>query len=269
MTADSEKLRKRLERERAARREAESIAERVTSELYASKEELQRANEELQSLNQTLRDFVAIASHDLRGPLHSILGASALMSAPDGTLSDRDHELIGIIERQGQHLARMTEDLLTVSKIEAGQLDIAAQVVRLREAIELTIRDFAGPAEQIHIECDDVETLVDPQHLHRMLINYLGNAFKYGMPPVDISAQANGHWVEIHVCDRGNGVPEELVPRLFGKFARGPEARNMGGTGLGLSIVQGLARANGGETWYQPNEPRGACFVLRLPKRAA
>ena len=270
MDADTEKVRRRLERERVARREAEAIAERVTGELYASKGELQRANEELQSLNQTLRDFVAVASHDLRGPLTSILGASSLMSARYDELADRRrHELLDMIQRQGQHLARMIEDLLTVSKIEAGQLDIAAEVVKLRAAIELTINDFGESAEQVHIDCDDIETMVDPEHLHRMLMNYLGNAFKYGQPPVDISAHANGEWVEIHVCDRGDGVPDELIPRLFGKFARGPEARDKGGSGLGLSIVQGLARANGGETWYQPNLPKGSCFVLRLPKRAA
>lgn len=270
MEAENQKLRRRLERERVARREAETIAERVTGELYSSKGELQRANDELQSLNQTLRDFVAVASHDLRGPLTSILGASSLMSTRYDALPEpRRHELLDMILRQGRHLEHMIEDLLTVSKIEAGQLDIAAEVVKLREAIELTIHDFGGPAAQIHIDCDDIETMVDPEHLHRMLTNYVGNAFKYGLPPVDIAAHASGDWVEIHVRDRGNGVPEELLPRLFSKFARGPEARDKGGSGLGLSIVQGLARANGGDTWYQPNEPTGSCFVLRLPKRAA
>jgi signal transduction histidine kinase len=268
-------LHRRLDRERAARREAEAIAERVTAELYASASELQRvnlelkgANDELQNLNQAMRDFVAVASHDLRGPLTSILGAASTLNRKWSALSDEHRgQFLGIVERQGRHLLRMVEDLLTVSRIEAGQLDTHCEVIKLGDAFRRIVEDFGRPLPDIHVHVDDVNVLADPDHLERILVNFLGNALKYGSPPVEVEAHAAGDWVEIRVLDHGEGVPEEFVPRLFGKFARGEQSKS--GTGLGLSIVQGLARANGGETWYEPNRPHGSCFAVRLPLAAA
>jgi signal transduction histidine kinase len=267
-----ESLRRRLARERKARREAESIAERVTGQLYASGQELERlngelkgANEELQSLNQSMRDFVAVASHDLRNPLTSIVGASKLLTTRWQDLNEaRRGEFLTMIERQSQHLSRMVEDLLTVSKIEAGQLDTRKEVIRLRDEVERIVQDFGSPAREIQIDAIECDVVADPDHLRRILVNYVGNALKYGLPPVNIEAAADNGWVDIRVKDQGDGVPEDFVPRLFGKFARGEDSS--GGTGLGLSIVQGLARANGGETWYEPNSPHGSCFAVRLPR---
>jgi signal transduction histidine kinase len=86
---------------------------------------------------------------------------------------------------------------------------------------------------------------------------------------VSVEARDAGDYVEIKERDSGDGVPAELLPRLFGKFARGAVSREKGGTGLGLSIVQGLAQANGGDAWYEPNTPHGSCFGVRLRKIAA
>lgn len=270
-------LARRLERERAARREAEAIAERVTRDLYESKSQLEvvngalnRTNEELQALNQAMREFVAIASHDLRSPLTSILGLASTLRRRWTDVPDENRlEFIGIIERQGHHLARMVEDLLTVSRIEAGALVTHAEVVAVREALDAIVKDFGREMPEIHVTCDEIEAIVDPDHLKRIVANYVGNAVKYGSPPVELEAHLAGDWVEIRVCDHGAGVPDELVPQLFGKFSRGEEGRAKGGTGLGLSIVQGLARANGGDSWYEPNPPHGSCFGVRLPRRAA
>ena len=266
-------LRKRLTREQNARREAESIAERVTSELYASARELQRlngemkaANTELQTLNQALRDFVAVASHDLRTPLTSILGASSTLTRWDGIEPEQRAEFLAIIERQANHLSRMVDDLLTVSRIEAGALETQSQVIAVREALDRVVEDFAQRASDIRIAGDDLTVIADPDHLERMLVNFVGNALKYGAPPVEIDARSSGDFVEFRVRDHGLGIPKEFVPRLFGKFARGDAARTQGGTGLGLSIVQGLARANGGDTWYEPNRPNGSCFAFKLPR---
>jgi len=270
-----EPLQRRLARERKARREAESIAERVTAELYSSSLELVRlngeltgANTELQALNQAMRDFVAVASHDLRSPLTSVVGAANLLSRRWGDLQeDKRGELLEMIERQARHVARMVEDLLTVSRIEAGQLDTHKAVLRLRDEVEGIISDFGQPAPQITLHAIECAVMADPDHLRRILVNYVGNAMKYGSPPIEIDADVKDGWVEIRVKDQGQGVPEEFVPRLFGKFARGEDSQ--GGTGLGLSIVQGLARANGGDTWYEPNDPKGSCFAVRLPLVAA
>jgi signal transduction histidine kinase len=112
---------------------------------------------------------------------------------------------------------------------------------------------------------------VDEEHLQRMVTNYLVNSLRYGAPPVTVRACRVGADVEVRVLDRGLGVPEEFRARVFDKFARGDKrlSRDNQGTGLGLAIVRGLARAAGGDAWYEPNEPSGASFGLRLPAAPA
>jgi len=272
----TERLTKRLERERKARHQAESIAERVTADLYATTQQLEMSNsaliytnDELSAINQAMRDFVAVASHDLRGPLTAIIGFSSAMTRRwDRIPDEKKLEFIGTIQRQGEHLNHMIEDLLTVSKIEAGALDTHRDVVLCREAVNEAIDIFRQRADDIEvISPPDLAALVDPDHLRRILVNFVGNAFKYGAPPVLIEATSADDCVEIRVRDRGAGVSAEFRPRLFSRFARADEARASGevGTGLGLSIVQGLAQANGGDVWYEPNEPSGSCFAVRLP----
>jgi signal transduction histidine kinase len=273
-------LRRRHARERRARLEAEAIAERVTGELYGTSKELQRlnfelerANEELHAANQAIRDFVAVASHDLKGPLTAILGSAILMRERfDDVPEAKKRDFLAIIERQTRHLARLVDDLLTLSRIEAGALKTHAQAVDLHKAIQAVVDDFAEHSSEICVRApESVAVLADPDHLQRILDNYLGNALKYGSPPIEVEATNTNGWVEIRVRDHGEGVPPDFVPRLFGKFARADTegTRSAQGTGLGLSIVRGLAQANGGETWYEPNRPHGSCFAVRLPKHAA
>jgi signal transduction histidine kinase len=263
-------LERRLLRERAARREAEAIAERVTSELYGTSLELRQANDDLQSLNAALREFVAIASHDLRGPLTGILGMASLLHRRwDDLDAERRRDCLASIERQGHVLQRLVEDLLTVSRIEAGAIDIAAETLLLRSAVTTLVDDTAGADDGVEVLGEDVAADVDPDHLRRIVGNYLGNAIKYGASPIRVEIREADGWAEILVRDSGAGIPEDFVPRLFGKFARGERSRDKGGTGLGLSIVQGLARANGGDAWYEPNEPHGSCFGVRFRSTAA
>jgi signal transduction histidine kinase len=274
--ADLERLQRRLTRESRARQEAETIAERVTADLYATSRkledanaELHRTNDALQALNQTMRDFVAVASHDLRSPLTAILGfTAALTQYWDQFENAQKRDFIGSIQRQSESLSRMVEDLLTVSKIEAGALDVHRDVVGLREALADLIDTFQARAAEVAITSSPaLAVAVDRDHLRRILVNFVGNALKYGAPPVAVEARLRDEWIEIRVRDCGNGVPEEFRPRLFGRFARSDAARasSVAGTGLGLSIVRGLARANGGDVWYEPNEPHGSVFGVRLP----
>ncbi|MCA1845635.1 MAG: HAMP domain-containing histidine kinase [Actinobacteria bacterium] len=121
------------------------------------------------------------------------------------------------------------------------------------------------------MSCDPGLTArIDPAHLQQALVNYATNAVTYGAGPYTVTAGVEGEpaGVVIRVIDEGDGVPDEFVPHLFGRFARSDAARTrkgVHGTGLGLSIVAGLLQANGGDAWYEPGEPRGARFCLRLP----
>lgn len=268
-----ESLARRLARERARRLEAEAIAERVTSELYETVQELGRVNAEMGEMNRSLREFVAVAAHDLRSPLTLILGFAESMTTDwDAMAEDQKHEFVAIIGRSGRQLTRLLDDLLAVSRIEARVLDTRSEVISVRETFDEAMATFAEHASDIEILCpDEVSVVVDPDHLRRIVVNYVTNAFKYGKPPVGVEVIPREEFVEIRVRDRGDGVPEEFVANLFGKFTRADTdaTRREQGTGLGLSIVKGLAEANGGEAWYEPNRPVGSCFAVRLPKATA
>ncbi len=273
------RLERRYARERRARSEAEAIAEKVTGELYATVQELKRVNEELdhanrdlRTANQTLKDFVVIASHDIRGPVSAILGfASTMLQQWDSFAEREKRDYLTIIERRGRYLTRMLDSLLTVSRIESGTIHVRSETIDVAAAIDEALEEFNNRVDQVEIRCPPSLTLVaDRDHVHRILVNYISNAFKYGAPPIAVEARTTGEWVELVVRDSGGGIPPEFTPRLFHKFARADtDGMNIEkGSGLGLSIVSGLARANNGEAWYETNEPSGSAFGVRLPKEA-
>ncbi|MDP8957140.1 MAG: HAMP domain-containing histidine kinase [Actinomycetota bacterium] len=231
-------------------------------------EEAEAANRKLEETNQTLKDFVAIASHDLRGPLSTILGfVTAMPRTWDSTSDDEKRQFIGAIERAARRIGRLVDDLLTVSRIESGQVAVHKQAVDLQRAVQDALGRTADLGNGVETRVPPACVDADPDHVERILANYVTNAVKYGERPVEVEARENNGWVEIRVRDHGSGIPEDFIPRMWEKFARpnDPTDREKG-TGLGLSIVAGLARANGGTAWYEPNEPRGSCFCLRLPR---
>jgi signal transduction histidine kinase len=259
-----EQLTRRLERERRARKSAEAVAEETTSRLYL-------AFEELKALNDSMRDFVAIAAHDLRSPLTAISGFASLLTEQWEAFDEGERrDMVARIERSSHSLVRLAEDLLTVSRIEAGALETKTEVIELGRAITEATQNFVDNAAEISVVVEgDLRIEVDPSHLERILTNFVANALKYGGPPIHIAASPFDGFVDIRIRDHGEGVPQDFVPRLFGRFARAERSAGATpGTGLGLSIVRGLAEANGGEVWYEPNHPRGSCFAVRLRKAA-
>lgn len=272
-----ERVRRRLDREKAARREAESIAERVTAQLYSSVQELKQLNEEvertnrdLEAANQSLRDFVAVASHDLRGPASAVLGFASTLSKKWDVLPEADKlEFLEIIERRGRFLSRMLDSLLTISRIEAGALDVHRETLEADAVIARALEDLSEErVAGVEVVCSPgLFVEADPDHVQRILVNYITNAFKYGRPPVIVEARGTGPYVEFVVRDHGDGIPPVFADRLFHKFSRAETevTRKEKGAGLGLSIVQGLAMANDGEAWYEENRPTGSCFGVRLP----
>jgi len=239
-------------------------------ELNAANESLDIANRDLKDINQAMKDFVSTAAHDLRSPLSSVIGYSEMLtddwaSTPD----DEKRQYIGVVERQSRQMLLLIEDLLTLSRIESGAFEIHPETIPAKEAIEdaLAYHDQTSPGIEVGL-VDHLAVMADRDHLRRIITNFVSNAVKYGESPIRVETRDAGTFVEIRVRDRGAGVPEEFVPRLFHRFSRADsvKAANIEGTGLGLSIVQGLARANGGDVWYEQNDPGGSCFGVRLPK---
>lgn len=245
-----------------AREQALSLAAGMTADLRASEERLQAANEAMQG-------FVAVAAHDLRSPLASIVGFAELLHDNWSTLKEENRrKFVASIDRQSRHLSLLVNDLLTLSSIDGGAMNTRPERIELARAIGKSLEAGGESGADVVVSCaPDLVVLVDPNHLGRILDNYIQNAFRYGAPPIRIEAHHVGEFVEVQVTDHGDGVPPEFVHRLFGKFARADTevTRSRKGTGLGLSIVRGLAEANGGSTRYEPNLPHGSCFIVSLP----
>lgn len=227
-----------------------------------------RANAELQVVNEAMKGFTAVAAHDLRSPLTSIVGFASILSQNWSTLSEEDgRKFAETIDRQAHNLSALVDDLLTVSIIEGGALTMKPVPIVLADAIDRYLKEGGVRTADVSASCSpNLVVQIDAQHLARIIDNYVQNALKYGEPPVRIEAVRVGGLVELRVLDHGQGVPADFVPQLFGKFARAdtPSTRAKKGTGLGLSIVRGLAEANGGMARYESNSPHGACFIVRL-----
>ncbi|MCW2921050.1 MAG: multi-sensor hybrid histidine kinase [Thermoleophilia bacterium] len=231
-------------------------------------EELQRSNEELRRLDQLKSEFVAMASHELRTPLASITGFSSTMLTMWDTIPEAEKlRYVGIIDVQSQRLARLVGDLLSVANIESGGIKTTPVNVNIGRAVAQTIQELG--VDGVDVDCDvGAEAFADADHVQQILVNFISNAVKYGAAPITVDTAYEDECVCIRVSDSGDGVPEQFVPRLFDRFARGrgDGCSDGTGTGLGLSITDGLARAQGGSVWFEPNEPVGARFTVRLPR---
>ncbi|NMM24479.1 MAG: HAMP domain-containing histidine kinase [Phycicoccus sp.] len=258
-----------IDADRIRLEDTQSAILNILDDFDAERRKVEEANLDLQAVNEAMRSFVAVAAHDLRSPLASIVGFSALLKESWETLTDENRrKFVATIDRQSQNLSRLVDDLLTLSSVEGGSMNARPEAIRLEEALLRRLDLSGGDTGSVMVSCaPDLVVWADPDHLGRILDNYVQNALKYGEPPVQITAERRDGMVEVRVTDHGLGVPPEFVPRLFGKFARAttPKTAAQKGTGLGLSIARALAELNGGETFYEPNVPNGSCFVVRLP----
>ena len=223
---------------------------------------------ELAASNRAMREFVAVASHDLRTPLTVVKGYAELLVTVGGAMSEADRERhLRTIVRQADHLSTIVEDLLTVSRLDAGRLDPEPVAVDLAQLVPVVV-DELGACGGVAVDvAEGVVAHADVDHVIRIVRNLVENACRYGDGPVLVTGRDDGDDVVLRVRDHGAGVPDAFVPRLFDRFARADvaEQRAKDGTGLGLSIVRGLAQTAGGDAWYEPTEA-GACFAVRLPR---
>jgi signal transduction histidine kinase len=225
--------------------------------------------EEMQELDMLKSEFIALAAHELRTPLSSIYGLSV-------TLDERGDELAqaervsarNALREQTARLQDLVEQLLDLSRLDLGAIHLAPERVRLRPKIEELLRTLAGarPEDVTIAISPDLEAVVDPAALDRMLSNLIVNSLRHGKPPITISAEGEDRHLRFAVEDRGSGVPHQFVPHLFDRFARESHAR-ANGSGLGLAIAQAYARAHGGEIVYEPAVPHGARFEVVIPRR--
>jgi signal transduction histidine kinase len=229
------------------------------------------ALEEARQLDVLKSEFIALAAHELRNPVSSIHGLCVTLYERGDALAKSDRlTLRDALREQTTRMRRLIEQLLDLS-FDLRGIQVSPRRVRLRPKIEELVRGVvvAGKERVEIIVPPELEATVDPVSLDRMLSNLIANALRHGEPPVTVTAAERDTHLRVSVEDRDQGVRRELVPRLFDRFARDPEARgHANGSGLGLAIAQAYARAHGGDIVYEQVVPHGARFELVIPLRA-
>jgi two-component system, NtrC family, sensor kinase len=244
-------------------------------------DEIQDKNRQLQMASQNKSQFVSSVSHELRTPLNAIIGLTEMMvknAARFGT--EKAQEPLQRVNRAGTHLLGLINQVLDLSKIEAGKLELNPQTVQLAPLINDVISTAGQLAEQNknRLVVDAQEGLgaltVDPMRLRQILLNLLSNACKFTKAgEVKLAARkvSNGsNFVEFAVSDTGIGMTAEQQAKLFEEFSQADAstAQHFGGTGLGLAITRKLARMMGGDVTVQSEPGKGSVFTVRLPTGA-
>jgi PAS domain S-box-containing protein len=217
--------------------------------------------------------FVATVSHELRTPLTSIIGYARTSLDMDATLTgEQRRNFLEIILQQGERLSRLVDDLLTMSAMQVRGIAPDLQEVELVSLAAETLSEL-GRETQFELRTDGRLHVVwaDRDLCKQLIVNLVQNALRYGDPTyaVEIHDSDVAWAARVEVVDEGPGVPPAFVPRLFDKFARASETSRVPGTGLGLAIVRAIADAQRGRAWYEANEPKGARFIVELPRPQA
>jgi signal transduction histidine kinase len=241
-------------------------------------DEIQDKNRQLQLASEHKSQFVSSVSHELRTPLNAIIGLTEMMvknAARFGT--EKAQEPLQRVNRAGTHLLGLINQVLDLSKIEAGKLELNPQTVQLTPLINDVIGTAGQLAEQNKncLVIDAPENLgaltVDPMRLRQILLNLLSNACKFTKAgEVKLAARKvadGGNWLEFAVSDTGIGMTAEQQAKLFEEFSQADAAtaQNFGGTGLGLAITRKLARMMGGDVTVTSEPGKGSVFTVRLP----
>ena len=228
----------------------------------------------LERLEIVRQEFLSNVSHELRTPLTSIVALSETLEV--GAIDDRENNrrFLSIIQKNAARMHRLIDDILELSAIEAGNVKLRPEPVRLRPLVE----DVAGSLTAIaaarnvtvrNLVESDIDVFADPHRLMQMLTNLIDNAIKFNRDGGTVSISFNRDDRDrILVEDTGEGIPTHHLDRLFERFYRVDRARSreLGGTGLGLAIVKHLARSHGGEVSVQSRFGEGTQFTIELPR---
>jgi signal transduction histidine kinase len=227
----------------------------------------------LQELDQMKGDFIAITSHELRTPITAIRGfVKTLQRNQDRLTTDQLTNFMQIIDRQSARLARLVEDLLFVSRIEAGTVRFEVQQVELGRFLAETA-EALGPdgrsRVRVEVQPPGATVRTDPHRLDQIMRNLVENALKFSPPETEIRIEAivRDDWFQLAVADQGVGIPPEDLPRIFDRFHQVGQAmtREIEGAGLGLYITKRLVEAMGGTITVASVAGQGSTFRIWLP----
>jgi signal transduction histidine kinase len=256
-------------------REFELLEElsRLNNELVTMQRELARKNAELQRTDRLKNQFLGIVAHDLRTPLSVIVAYSDFLMYEDSPpLSERQRRFVTSIRTSSQFMVDLVNDLLDVSAIEAGSLAITREPCDLRQVVvdNVEMHRVLGEKKQLSIELSAPEEMpqldLDCHRIEQVLNNIIGNAIKFS--PIGATIRVRLELVDddvvISVSDRGQGIPDDDIARIFDPFHRSRAKGTAGekGTGLGLAIARRIVAAHGGRIWVESSEGNGTTFFV-------
>jgi signal transduction histidine kinase/DNA-binding response OmpR family regulator len=270
--------------EKDLRKAHDGLEQRVqerTAQLETAKKEVEAfsrsvvlAKEELERSSKFKDQFLSTMSHELRTPLNAVLGFSDLLGEDRyGPLNEKQRRYVNHISTGGKHLLRLINDILDLSKIEAGRLQLALENVRVdtsfSEACD-TLHPLVSKKGHVLVKhaAPGLSVRADGTRLKQILMNLIGNAVKFTPDggKIELSASKVGDFVRIEVCDSGPGIPAEEQKRIFEAFYRLSQTQKAPeGTGLGLAITQRLVELHGGQLGLESQPGSGSCFYFTMP----
>jgi signal transduction histidine kinase len=259
-------------------RESNELLKKQNKELEFQRQQIQLQNLKLIEASQLKSRFLATMSHEIRTPMNAIIGFSQLLLRPGkGELSLAQRSMIDKIFNNGKHLLELLNDVLDLSKIEAGRMELKPDWFDLAQAVQMTVDELRSLAEQKHlpihvqIELSDLQVYNDAHRLRQVLVNLLSNAIKFtdeGGVSIEVN-ELSPNQIEIAVRDTGIGIAPENIHRIFEAFRQVDQSltRRHSGTGLGLAIIDSLVQVMQGEIKVESVVGKGSVFRVRLPRR--
>jgi signal transduction histidine kinase len=269
MLADSQRREMELEH-RAELLESEAKSAAQLAELN---KQLHQRQEELEQAMGVRNRFYASMSHELRTPINAVIGYSTLLiDNIYGPLNEKQREGLQRTLRAARHLLELVNDVLDLSKIEAGKIELSMQPVNVASLIDdlfVTVRPLAdehGSKLTFEHPEEAITIVTDPRRVRQILLNLLSNAIKFGLQkPIRVTcSRSDDGWISISVIDRGEGIAEVDQPRIFEEFVQVSPTQQLG-TGLGLPISKRLATLLDGSLQVESQPGVGSTFTLRLP----
>jgi signal transduction histidine kinase len=249
---------------------------RQSLELKRHNDELAAFIDERRAVERMKDEFISIASHELRTPLTSIMGyVSLLLAGEVGALTEEQQSFLQIVDSNAERLIGLVHELLDMSRIESGRIQLTLHPVDLCKVVQAVCTDLRTVSRSKHITTvvqlplEPIHVQADRDRLIQVLTNLLSNAYKYSPEntTVTIQGMVQDGSAQVNVVDEGMGISESDQAQLFRKFFRADSARRQGiaGTGLGLSITRSLVEMQGGQIWVSSCLGHGSTFSFTLP----
>ena len=252
-----------------------ALREQYTAELAQKNEQLEARNLEVEQANRLKNEFLASMSHELRTPLHTIIGFSELLTEElEGKLNEKQHRFINHILQDARHLLELINEILNISKIESGRLELKRELFDFSQCVEEVLGGIRHLAENKNLVLQNQSSFqgslyADRVRVKEILYNLLSNAVKFTPKggTVRVEAASENDFLRVSICDTGIGIAENELSSIFEKFYQVGSSTGVGreGTGLGLPISKHLVELHGGTICVESKPGQGSRFKLTFP----